>query len=119
MPLVTDSQLAALRTVGYRGLDSEVLIERPTQVQTDFGSKEQFNTIATVPGWIREMSTTRAGEMLNVIATTGTFRLHVPFDTDIRPADRVTVNGTQFTVGDTNSDNTIRVFTTAICRRVE
>lgn len=119
MPLVTDSQLAALRTVGYKGLDSEVLIERATQVENDFGSAEQWSTVTTTQGWIREMSTTRAGEMLNIIATTGTFRLHVPFDTDIEPGDRVTINGTQFTVGDTNSDNTIRVFTTAICRRVE
>lgn len=119
MPLVSASQLTALRNVAYNGLDTPVLIERPTQVENDFGSDEEFTPVGTVMGWIREMTVTRPGESINLISTTGMFRLHVPFDTDIEPNDRVTINGHQFTVNDTNADNTIRIFTTAICRRVE
>jgi SPP1 family predicted phage head-tail adaptor len=119
MPLVSDAQLAQLRFVAYQGLDTEIVIKRPTQAETVYGSVGGYTTVATTTAWIREMSTSRAGIMLGVIATTGTFRLHVRYDTDIRPGDRVEVNGESFEVQDLNELNTIRVFTTAVMRRVE
>lgn len=119
MPLVSASQLTALRNIAYNGLDTPVLIERPTQTENDFGSSETWTTVTTTLGWVREMSTTRPGEALNWIVTTGTFRLHLAVDTDIEPGDRVTIGGKQFTVSEVNDENTIRIFTTAVLRRVE
>lgn len=119
MAFVSATQLTALRTVAYRGLDTEVTIDRPTQVETDFGSKESYVPVATTLAWVREMSSSPAGAMLGMIGTTEVFRIHVMHNIDIRPHDRITAGDSQFTVTSTNSENTIRIFTTAICRRVE
>jgi hypothetical protein len=121
MPLVSATQLSQLRAVAYQGLDTEVTIERPTQVETDFGSEEQFAPVATTLAWVREMSTSPPGNMLGVVATTGLFRIHMRHDVGVQPHDRITINGdgVQLTVTDVNSDNTIRIYTTVIARRVE
>jgi hypothetical protein len=119
MPLVSATQIAALRTVAYKGLETPISILRKETVENAYGSEEMWVEVSDTLGWVREMSTTKAGEMLTFIGTTGTFRLHVEADVDIRPGDTVGIEGTIFTVSDTNSDNTIRVFTTAIMRRVE
>lgn len=120
MPLVSDAQISQLRSVAYRGLDTPVLIERPTQVENDFGSTEDFTQVANAMAWIREMSTSPPGNMLGVVATTGMFRVHFRHDTDVQPHDRITIEGgVQLTVTDVNADNTIRIYTTVIARRVE
>ena len=120
MPLVSATQLTQLRAVAYRGLDTEITIDRPVQTESDFGSKETFQPVATTLAWVREMSTSPAGIMLGLVSTTGVFRIHVAFDVDIQPHDRITMpSGDQLTVTDVNSENTIRIFTTAVCRRVE
>lgn len=119
MPFVSATQLSALRTVAYKGLDTEITIDRPTQVETDFGSDESYVPVVTTLAWIREMSSSPAGAMLGMIGTTEVFRIHVMHDVDIQPHDRITAGGSQFTVSSTNNENTIRIFTTAVCRRVE
>lgn len=119
MAFISATQLTALRTVAYRGLDTEVVIERPTQTETDFGSKEEWAEVATTLAWIREMSSSTTGAMLGMIGTTEVFRIHVAHDIDVRHDDRITVGDSHFTVTSTNSENTIRIFTTAVCRRVE
>lgn len=119
MPLVSDAQLDQLRSVAYRGLDTPITISRPTSAEGDYGSVETYTTVTTTNAWLREMTTSRAGIMNGFIATTGMFRLHLAVGTDIRPGDRVTVSGEDFEVQDVNELNTIRIFTTAILRRVE
>lgn len=119
MPLVSDAQLAQLRSVAYQGLDTPVTISRPTSAESAYGSVETHTVVETTNGWLREMTTSRAGIMNGFIATTGMFRLHVAVGTDIRPGDRVTVSGDDFEVQDVNELNTIRIFTTAVLRRVE
>lgn len=119
MPLVSESQLAALRAVAYQGLETEVTILRSAQVENIYGSEEAWVDQGSTLGWIREMSTSKVGIMSGFLATTGTFRLHVAVDVDLEPGDRVGIDGVIFNVSDTNSDNTIRVWTTAIMRRIQ
>lgn len=119
MPLVSDSQLAALRSVAYKGLETEVSILRATQIENAYGSEEEWVTLSTTMGWIREMSVSPAGREISFVGTTGLFRLDLEVDTDIEPGDRVGIDGVIFSVNDTNSDNTIRIFAKAIMRRIE
>lgn len=119
MPLVSATQLSQLRAVAYKGLDTEITIERPTQTETDFGSTEEFAPVETTLAWIREMSTSAPGSMVGLTATTEVFRIHVRHDVDIQPHDRITAGSSQYTVTGVNTDNTIRIFTTALARRVE
>ncbi len=119
MGLVSESQLNALRVVAYQGLETEMTILRAEQVENDFGSQEAWVDMGSHLGWIREMSTSKVGEIAGFLGTTGTFRVHMEVDVDLRPGDRIGIDGLLFDVSDTNSDNTIRVWITAICRRVE
>jgi len=119
MPLVSAAQITALRNVAYKQLDTPVTISRATQTEGDYGSVEVWSEVASAMGWLREMSTTKAGDQITFVGTTGTFRLHLQHDVDIRPGDRVSAMGDDFTVSDVNNDNTIRIFSTAIMRRVE
>lgn len=119
MSLITEAQLDTLRSVAYRGLETPITIKRPTQVEGPYGSEATYATVTETLGWIREMSTSRAGEIVSFIGTTGTFRLHVRHDVDLRPGDRVELEGDAFEVADVNDHNTLRIFTTGVLRRVE
>jgi hypothetical protein len=119
MPLVSATQMTALRSIANNGLDTPITIKRPTQIVTDYGSEDSFAVVASTNGWIREMGSPNASEMVSFIAATGTFRLHTPYGTDLQPGDTVTAGGVDFEVVDTNSDNTVRIFTSARLRRVE
>lgn len=119
MSLITATQLNAIRAIAYQGLDTPLTIERKTFSEGDYGSVETWSTVASTNGWLREMTSTKPFGIANLISTVGTFRLHLAVGTDIEPGDRVTVDGDQFEVNETNTHNTIRVFTTAVLRRVE
>lgn len=119
MPLISTEQMDALRAVAYQGLDTPISILRETQMETDFGSEAVWATVGESVGWIKEMSTSKVAEIAGYLGTTGMFRLDAPVDADIRPGDRIGIEGNMFNVNDTNSDNTIRVFCKATMRRVE
>lgn len=121
MPLVTPGMLAAARNLGNQGLDSSATISRSTDEENAFGSVEVFAPVATgVPCWIRA---TKVPSGLSDVAmrevTIGTFRIHFAYGTDVLPNDRITIDGKDFEVIDTNLENTIAVFTTVMAKRVE
>lgn len=118
MPLVSSSQMAALRAVAYQGLDTEISILRSTQMETDFGSEPVWATTDVTVGWVKEMSTSKVAEIAGYLGTSSMFRLDAPVEADIRPGDRIGIEGVIFDVNDTNSDNTLRVFCKATMRRV-
>ena len=64
MPLVSAAQITALRTVAYKQLDTPVTISRATQTEGDYGSEEVWTEVTSALGWLREMSTTKAGDQI-------------------------------------------------------
>jgi hypothetical protein len=119
--LVTPGMLATARALGNRGLTSLAEIRRATDDQTDFGSKEAFSTVATdVPCWVRSTAVqSNLTEVANRIAEVGTFRIHFEAETDVRLNDQLVVDGATFSVIDVNAENTIKVFTTVMAKKVE
>lgn len=117
-PLVSPAQLAGLRAVGARGFDTEVIIMRTLQTETPFGSDDVWATVDIVDGWLREMSNTKVGETVYVLSSTGTYRLHLPVGTDIVSGDEVIVDDGTYSVQNVNTENTLKVFTTAQLRKV-
>ena len=121
MPLVSGTQIAALRNVAYNGLDDVAsAILRSVQVENDFGSEDAWATVELdAPCWLREMSSTNVGSMASRLVTTGTYRCHFEAGTDIQPGDHVVINGATYDVQGTNAENTIQIFATAVMRKVE
>ena len=121
MPLVSETQLTTLRARAYQGLTSTAHILRPIQVETDFGSEEAYATVALdEPCWIRATAVPAivTEEAMRVV-TAGVFRCHFRVGTDLEPGDQVIVNDQPFDVVDTNNENTVRIFTTVMARRLE
>lgn len=121
MPLVSATQLTALRAVANNGLDSlATAVLRPIQVETDFGSEDNWATVVLdVPCWVRSQSATNVSTMASRLAVTGTFRIHFVAGSDVQRSDRVVISDEVYDVTDTNVENTLQIFTTAVARKVE
>jgi len=121
MPLVSATQLTALRAVGNQGLDSSAVIMRQTQVETAFGSEASWVVVTSdVPCWVRAMGL--AASIIDIAmreAIIGSFRIHFEVGTDIAKGDRVVVDGSTFDIIDLNHENTLQIFTTAVGKKVE
>ncbi len=121
MTLISATEIAALRGVVESGMESTVVIKRLTTSEADFGDATAFTTVATVKGWLREITTVAAGigEVGGVTAVAETHRLFVPVGTDLRSGDIVLVNGESFRVQHTDASSTYLTHLTAILRRSE
>lgn len=121
MPLVSGTQLTALRTVANNGLDSvATAILRSIQTETDFGSEDNWATVLLdEPCWVRNQASTNVSTMASRLAVTGTFRIHFVAGLDVQPGDRVVVEDATYDITDTNVENTLQIFTTAVARKVE
>lgn len=119
--LVSAAELNSLRALVESGMETDVTIKRHTTAQADFGDVDTFTEVATVKGWIREITTQTAtiGEVGGVIAIAETHRLFVPVGTDIQSGDIVIVSGQSFRVQHTDETNTYETHITAMLRRAE
>lgn len=118
-PLVSDTQIAQLRTVAYRGLDTSVTIQRRTATEGPADVVYTWATVTTAKGWLRAMNKPEVDLQVRYAGVTNVYRLHLRHDVDIRPEDRVLVGSETYEVQDTNAENTIQIFRTATLRRIE
>lgn len=120
--LVSDSQMAQLRSVAELGMQSTVVITRRTYDDTNPYSDDEVvatETTTTVMGWLRS---TPAGDIRSIDhmqAVVSSHRLFVPVGTDIRTGDTATVDGIAFTVQDTSMESTWKVLIRCILERIE
>jgi hypothetical protein len=121
MPLVTPTQLTALRNIAFRGLDTPFTVWRVTRVENAYGTSEgPLAQVSSGMCWLRMMNKPRLGEQVMQIAATSVYRLHTTLDVDIEVGDEVRAFGNdKYIVQDVNNDDTIQVFRTAILRRVD
>lgn len=121
MTLLSESELQAVRDAAESGMATPVTIMRRSLVETDLGSVESYATIATVMGWMTEMTPTGAaiGEVGGVQALAGVYRLFVPVGTDIEPDDKVLLNGQDFIVQHSDAGGTYLPMLTVIMRRAD
>ena len=119
MSLISEAQLAQLRTVAYRGLDTTVTIQRRTPVEGPADTTYTWATVATATGWLRHMNKPEVDIQIKYAGALNVYRLHLRHDVDILPEDRVVVGGDTYEVQETNSENTIQIFRTAILRRIQ
>lgn len=119
--LVSDSQMASLRSVAKLGMQSDVTILHRTAADDPYGddSTPTWTETVTVKGWVRGAV---AGDIRQAGAMTGLaagYRLFVPVDTPVTNGDRVRIEGNDFTVQDTNIESTWRVVMRCELERVE
>jgi len=118
-PLVSAAQIDQLRTVAYKGLDTPVTIQRRTFVEGAADVTYTWATVGTATGWLRHMNKPDIDIQVRYAGSTNIYRLHLRHDVDLQPEDRVVIGGETFEVQDTNAENTIQIFRTAIVRRID
>lgn len=120
-PLVTDEMLETLRGFAYQGLQTEVhILRREIVADGPYGDGgEEWVEESTTFGWIHQMNNPFIQAQAGVASVTGVFRLELPIGTDIAIADMVGVEGATYTVENTNTEDTLKVFLEAYIRRVE
>lgn len=129
MNLISSNQLGAIQRVSERGMSTEVEIFRrgPADLpppQDDYGDDVEYeetteSTTTVVRGWLRSIPTQEQDVDSGAIVTTNSWVLRVPVGTDIQTGDEVRIDGSEYTVQGTDSDNTLLPFITCDLRRRE
>jgi len=122
MTLVSAAQIAALRSVANRGLQTDVTIFPRIEADNPFSDDENVITsggTVTVKGWLRSVPAGVIDVVSGVQAQISSFRLLLPPGTVIHNGDRVEIGGEKFVVEDVASENTYQIFLVCSIRRGE
>lgn len=120
--LVSDSQIARLRTVAELGMQSTVVITKRTYDDTNPYTDDEVvssESTITTKGWLRSTPAGDIRSMNNMQAVVSSHRLFVPVGTDIATGDKVTIDGHDFIVQDTSVESTWKVLIRATLERIE
>lgn len=120
--LVSDAQMARLRTVAELGMQSTVVIHKRTWGDTNPYTDDEVvtsETTTTIKGWLRSTPAGDIRSMNGMQAVVSSHRLFVPVGTDIASGDKVVVDGAEFTVQDTSVESTWKVLIRATLERIE
>ncbi len=119
--LVTPTMLAKLRSVGYKGLTSDVQVWRkmPPQENPYGDGDEEWVNYGTYKGWMRQMNDPKLGMGVGEVSQVGIFRLHLEAAVEVFTDDKIVFEGAEYIVQNSNDDDTIRIFTTCYLRKIE
>jgi len=121
-PLISPGLIKKMRKIANRGLQTEVtLLRRLPVTENPYGDDtESWVTMGEFMAWVRSINTARLEDVGgDHVGNVGVFRMHLEAEVDISPGDMVVIGESEYTVQDNNDENTYRVFTTAILRRID
>lgn len=120
-PLLTSAMLDRVRSIGARTLTQSFTILVRTTEPNDYGDgSEVYVDSGDYLGRIRQMNNADLGEGIAVVSAVGMFRLHLPPTVSIAEGDMVAdTAGNLYVVNNSNSEDTIRVFTTAMVQKIQ
>lgn len=126
MTLVTDKQMAAIRSLAQRGMVTTVEIYRRDAVtpapSDDYGDNVEYNETSasrrsTVKGWLYTTPATMPDLDSGAAVTPQLWALRVPVGTQIATGDRVVIAGNDYHVAAVDGDKTYAPYVTCNLRR--
>lgn len=113
MSLLTASQMASIRSLGEKGMTVDVTITRVGGFALDDGNPFGDDTLTTtttssitVKGWmVTELGRTFDEDSGRVVSVHD-FTLRIPVGTQVDHRDTVTIGGADYTVVETNEEDT-------------
>ena len=120
--LVSDAQVASLRSYAELGMRSTVVIHKQTFDDSNPYSDDETvtgDTTKTVKGWLRTVPAGDLDRTSGQIAVVTSHRLFVPVGTDIASNDTVTIDSIDYLVQETSITNTYRLLIRAQLQRIE
>lgn len=129
MTLLTASQIAAIRELGELGMSTPVTVQRHLTTEGydedehPFGAEddatEQFETPGIeVTGWLRSHMGREIDQDGDRVVGVHDFTLRVPVGTVIEPRDRAVINGVNYTVMESNTEDTWPEWTICYLKKV-
>lgn len=122
MTLLTLSQLAAIRELGVMGMSTTVTIKRYLGLTAPSDYEDPTHTWETtgteVQGWLRSNMGRDFEEDGNRIVAVHDFTLRVPVGTAIDSRDACYVEGVEYTVVETNLEDTWPEWTVCYLKKV-
>jgi hypothetical protein len=119
MTLISASELAGLREVAESGMTTPATVQRRVSVADADGQHSFWTDLGSITGWLYStptpMITVNAGEQVTV----NTYRWFCPVGTDLRPGDKLTIGGSEYTVSDTTAESTWLPLMNCSLRRIE
>jgi hypothetical protein len=113
MSLLSDSQMEAIRRLGVLGMSTDVIITKYVPSSTSdesnpFGAADPTfeTTTTTVKGWLVSHLDRTFDDSGTRIVAVADFTLRVPVGTDIEARDKVTIAGVDYTVMESNTEDT-------------
>jgi hypothetical protein len=122
MPLVSDSQMTALRGVINEGMITEVTILAHQTTDNAYGDEQTESWPGpgtTVMGWLRTVPEGTIDVISGVQADVSIYRLFVPVGTEIGNNDKVRIEDRLYVVTDTNKESSYQVALKCSLRRAE
>lgn len=112
--LVTDAQVASLRSIAEMGLKDDVTIFKRTRNMNESDPQNAYGDdyetwveeSTTVKGWLFSSPSPVIETVSGRMALVNTYRLFLPVGTDVNSGDRVTINGHNFIVSDLVNEST-------------
>lgn len=105
-PLVSASEMAALREIGLQGMQTSVAIYQRVTIETDDGQEDEWTYLTTTEGWLHSTPTPTITVVSGEMATVNTYRLFLPVDTTIEAGYHVIIGAKTFVVSDTTEEDT-------------
>ncbi len=120
-PLLTPAMLNKVRQIGERTLSQTFTHLIRDYEDGDYEDRvEIFIDAGDHIGRIRMMNNPDLGAGAGLISGVGVFRLHLPHTVHLDEGDLIAdANGNQYVVNDVNTEDTVRVFTTAMVQKIQ
>jgi hypothetical protein len=125
MTLLTESQMRAIRILGERGMTTPVSIRRYLGIESAGGYEDPAPTYQTeeqatvVTGWLVSNMGRDFDEDGNRIVAVHDFTLRVPVGTVLDSRDLCTIGGAEYTVIETNVEDTWPEWTEVYLKKVQ
>ena len=124
MTLLSDAQMSAIRSLGEKGMTVDVTIRRVLPYAIDdanpFGDDDlgYATTTTTVKGWLLSNMGREFDQDSERIVAVHDFTLRVPVGTAIDARDIATIAGVNYTVMETNTEDTWPEWTECYLKKV-
>lgn len=116
--LISDQLISNLRSVAYRQLVTPITIKRATKVESVYGTDETWATINTTTCWYVPSYKAKTEKMTGFVGQEENAEVRLAWGTDIKPGDRVLIEGDEYLVQDTNTGATIALYLKVYVERV-
>lgn len=120
-PLLTPAMMKRVREIGERTLTQTFTHLIRDYEDGDYEDRvEIFIDGGDYVGRIRMMNQPDLGGGIGLISAVGNFRLHLPHTVELNEGDMVAdPNGNLYVINDVNTEDTVRVFTTAMVQKLQ